>query len=377
MKNKKLLLVVSLMLAFAMLFGTVSVAAVDADAKSIVTTLPYPEVVPTTEAPTTEDGETEEETTQSEDYENGYNQGYDDGYNDGYGSGYNSGFMNGFWAGNSQGGNDETIFDKINGFFEDIEYQFLELQYQIMSYISNVRSYIMEILGISFIDEDYLAAAEQATLEDDAEAEALCEEFNYIMRKFHYDDIGEISVTKTAKVGIEVTECPGGELTKKLINPIIDEYLVDTEKEYDSTYVVEEIVLYPAGLVEAEKTENADGTTDYRFVLKAETSHFDGEDTCTVDPATKELYSLYDLYHYYCADVLAVEYFDYDPVVINHATILYKGATVTAKADAEGKLIAVQVDMPMAGSCQGVIGPVVLDVALDGYRNEGCVIEYK
>lgn len=364
MKKKNLLLIASLILTFAMLFSTVSLAA---DA-SVPTTAPGTgEPIVTTTVPTTEDGETEEETTNSEDYNNGYNDGYYDGYNDGYSSGYGNGFMNGFWAGTEEGNND-NIFQPIIDSFE-------EFRYKVISFFEGIKTYIRDLLGISYLDEDYLASAGQANLKDDEQAAALCEELEAAISAL--EDYEEpLNMTKTVKVDVEVTDCPGGQLTANLLNPVIENYLEDYTNTYDYGWHIQSVDLYPQALKEATKTVNADGTTDYKFVLIEESSYFDGDYTYTVDPDTGVFNSFYVLYHLYCADALRVEYFDYDPFVINHATILYPGATVTAKTDADGRLIALDIDMPLEGTCQGSVGPVTLTVDLAGYRNEGYTIEY-
>lgn len=363
MKNRKLIFAVALMLSIIMMFGTFSAAAAEETQ------------VPAT-GTQTEDALPEEGTTEDS-YYDGYEDGYYDGYGDGYGNGYNDGFNSGFGYGSDSQPAFPSIFDFIT-----------ELRWRLEELMDEIKDYIIDALMIDFpapnFDSAYLPAENQAVL--GADALALCEEFNAMVEAARY--VTETTtVTKTANVDIEVTDIIGGKLTEALINPILKEYLVaDTSTEVyyegDGIWNLQYIELYPEGLVSAKKTENADGTTDYEFVLKEEAAYFGGAEAeyvtvGIVNRGGNEVITE-GIYHDLCADTLDIEWFIYDfaPLQITGASINYPGATIKATTDAQGRFISLSVDMPVKGTGEAAAGLIRGNIALEGYRNEGYTFEY-
>lgn len=348
MKKRKIIFVVALMLSFVMMFGTFSAYAAEE------TILP-------------------EEGTIVGTYEDGYQNGYDEGYMDGYVNGYD----NGFAQGSNQNRYPTSIFDFI-----------VELRWRLEELMDDIKDYIIDALMIDFpapnFDSAYLPAENQAVL--GADALALCEEFNAMVEATRYVT-EKTTVTKTANVDIEVTDIMGGKLTEALINPILKEYLVadsSTEVYYegDGIWNLQYIELYPEGLVSAKKTENADGTTDYEFVLKEEATYFAGQegDYVTVgiiNQGGKEVITE-GIYHDLCADTLDIEWFifDFAPLQITGASINYPGATIKATTDAQGRFTTLSVDMPVKGTGEAAAGFIKGNIALEGYRNECYTFEY-
>ncbi|MBR6567319.1 MAG: hypothetical protein IKK60_01560 [Clostridia bacterium] len=363
MKNRKLIFAVALMLSIIMMFGTFSAAAAEET-----------QVPPT--GTQTEDALPEEGTTEDS-YYDGYEDGYYDGYGDGYGNGYNDGFNSGFGYGSDSQPAFPSIFDFIT-----------ELRWRLEELMDEINDYIIDALMIDFpapnFDSAYLPAENQAVL--GADALALCEEFNAMVEAARYVR-EKTTVTKTANVDIEVTDIMGGKLTEALINPILKEYLVadsSTEVYYegDGIWNLQYIELYPEGLVSAKKTENADGTTDYEFVLKEEAAYFGGAEAeyvtvGIVNQGGNEVITE-GIYHDLCADTLDIEWFIYDfaPLQITGASINYPGATIKATTDAQGRFISLSVDMPVKGTGEAAAGLIRGNIALEGYRNEGYTFEY-
>ena len=440
MKNKKLTLIASVILVIAMLFGTVTASATDlapttgAPVLESTTELETTEAPtteeptteePTTEEPTTEEPTTEETTTEPEDgwydnsdfeteeekeaydegfndgyfdgyndarddyngqdYDDGYNDGWDDGYESGEWDGYDEGYYDGYYEGYYEAMNSEkdvvTIFDRIDAFYEDLLERIELIKEKFIEFFQKLfKTGDYAVTEEAYPDTDFIPSPDQATLAGDEDAQALCDEFNALINNFP-DNHGGVDVTKTAEVGIEITDCPGGEIVKKLVQPVVDEYLVDSESteyfyEDDTVYFFQETYVTPEGLVSAKKTVNEDGTTDYEFKLISEACFYNGYYTYPVTIEDGEAVVNDYFYHYDVADVIIVEYFYYDEVAVTKAEIVYPGATITAKTDAQGRLTEYNIDMPVNGEATGKFGLVKVDIGLAGYRNEGYSMVY-
>ncbi len=359
MKKRNFKSIAAVLLVLSMLLG--SLTLVSASGTAVPTTAPGPtNVVPTTSST----GETE---TTNGSYDDGYNNGYDDGYSDGWNDGYGSGWNDGYYNGAEE---NKDIFTIIR---ERIE----EIRYNIQNFFKTLEKKIKAALGISDIDKNYLPSADITNLGEDVETYYLCKEFNEKMEALIYPQ-KPISYVKTAKVGIEITDCTGGKLVAGIVNPIVESYLVDdvTEYEYEQYYApgMQGVYVTPEGLTSAKKTVNEDGTTDYEFVLIEESTFYDGEEDYLLDSKGELGYGSF--YNYDVADVLLMDYFDADPAKIKKATIRYPGTTVKATADAEGRITALDILMPVEGSGKGQVYLISLDVEAKGYRNEGFTITY-
>lgn len=434
MKNTKFTKILSLIIAIAMIFSTVSISAVAfspvpvpdyTDITELPTTgaptteVPTTEVpttgVPTTEEPTTEEPTTtpseeetttlpeeEEETTEEKSdeywdgYEDGYEDGledgkyegeYDDGYEDGVYDGYYEGYYDGYYEGYYEAIQDMenkdvvTIFDKLDAFYADLVDRIYIIKYVFVDFIQRIfRTGDYAVTEIAIPDTDFIPDPDQATLAGDIDAAALCDEFNSLINSFILTH-EPVTVTDITTVDIEITDCPGGAIVKKIVQPVIDDFLLDynstdyfDEDEY--VYGFQETYVMPQGLTSAKKTVNEDGTTDYEFKLIAEASFYNGYNTYPVTIKDNEAVEADYFYHYNVADVVIVEAAYLDGITITKGEVVYPGATITAKTDAQGRLVKYDVNMPMRGEATGKAGLIKATVALEGYRNEGFTMVY-
>lgn len=379
MKNRKITFAVSLMLVFVMLFGTVSVAAVEES--FALTTAPL-----TTTAPAADDEE------KSDDYWDGYydgyydgieeieNEDYESGYEDGYYDGLDEGYWEGYYEGYYDGVNDvkgATVFDRIDDFIYEFRYRIEEFLYNVIDFFERLFK-TGDYAEPTYPDNtDFIPDSSQDNLADSYEAALLCLEFNDLINSFM--DISEpVTVTKNVDVGVQVNDLPA--VVTGIANSVIEQFVgtQSVTNEYEAgDYAgnVQPTDLYPEGVKIAEKTVNEDGTTDYKFVLIAEAAYYDGQDTYGVELVDGEIVEKY-LQHEDAADAIYIEYADLDPITITYAEIYYPGATITAKTDANGRLIAYDVNMPVEGTGVAKVGGITVTANIEGYRNEGFVMEY-
>lgn len=377
MKSYKKLL--SVIFAALMLFSSFSAVAVDTDTLTtdVLTTAP----------------DTDEEY--SDDYWDGYNDGYNDGYSDGENMDYETGYEEGYWNGTYDGywdGYYEGYYDGVNAYreptiFERFDNFNAELIYRIRSFIERIRDLFERIFQLGDYapttpvdpDADFIPDGTQKTLEGDAEAEALCLEFNDLIYNFKEVITEPLTITKNVDVGISVKDAPA--FLNNTINSIVEQFLIDasTTNNYvpgDYAYEVQSVELFPEGLTEATKTVNADGTTDYKFVVIEEASYYDGFSTYGVKYDDGEFYEGVYLQHDSVADTVYVEAAYFEGITITSAEINYPGATITAKTDAQGRLVQFDVNMPVQGKGNAKLAGITFAASLEGYRNEGFVIAY-
>ena len=249
-----------------------------------------------------------------------------------------------------------------------------------------LKGYRNESFDISYpdfdfdIDTDLIPDESQDTLEDDAEATAIIEEFQDIVNDTAAAIPDDATLTRTRELQVQITDCPGGKTVASILDPIIDNFTgetTDTEtlKEGETSYLLDTISLYPAGLITAEKTQNADGTTDYSFVLASEKAVFDGVRTYGVKYVDGAIIESALQHHYICMGVIP-EYLDLGPVTISSADIYYQGAIITAKVDAEGRLVSYNVTSTVEGTGTGKAGPIRATIGLAGNDTETIEIVY-
>lgn len=378
MKSKKISFVLIAMLVIAMLFGSVSVVAVDTTA----TTAPLTTTEPVVEEEKSDDywegyydgygaGYSDAE---SEDYDSGYDDGYNDGKYDGYMDGYYQGYYDGVNA-----FREPSIFEKFENFFYELRYRIEDFFYRIKDFFDRLFK-TGDYAPSTPVDPEagFIPDGSQPTLEGDEAAAALCEEFNALIENFKEIDEA-VAITKKVDVDLEVKDLPSA--VQSIANSVVEQFVIDdaTTNNYvagEYAYEVQSTQLFPAGLATAEKTVNEDGTTDYKFVVIAEAAYFDGNKTTGVKYIDGEFYHGVDLQHDYVADTLYVEYADLDPVVIKSAEIYYPGATITAKTDAKGRVIAYDIEMPVSGTGEAKLGLINVSTNVSGYRNEGFTAVY-
>ncbi len=372
MKSKKLSLVLSAILVITMLFGTFTAGAVD---------------VTETTVPVTDN-------EYSDEYWDGYYDGYDEGYSDAESEDYDSGYEDGYYDGMGEGyldGYYQGYYDGVNAFrepsvFEKVESFFYELKYRIEDFFYRIQNFFEMLFKTGDYapatpidpEADFIPDGSQPNLAGDEAAAALCEEFNALIEDFKEIDEA-VAITKKVDVAITAKDLPSA--VQGIANEIIEQFVINdaTTNNYgegEYAYEVQSTQLYPEGLAEATKTVNADGTTDYKFVVIAEAAYFDGHYTEGVKYENGQFYSGVGLQHDLVADTLYIEYADLGPVVIKSAEIYYPGATITAKTDANGRLIAYDVDMPVSGTGEAKISVIDIKASLEGYRNEGITAVY-
>ena len=421
MKNKKLMVVTSLLLAIVMAFSTFTVAAYDPVPVTEVTTTAAEETTtqvaeePTTEAPTeetttqaTEETTTEatEETTEepstdgeySEEYWNGYEDGYnaglsdgeyegeyEEGFEDGYDWGYEWGLEDGYYAGYYEGYYDAingnanqviTVFDRWDAFYEDLLERLENLKYTFIDFFEKLFKIggYAEYDPAEITDTSFIPDASQPSLEGDEAATALCDEFNNLINGYANGDHPEVYITRRFETIVNLVDCTGGPLVKNIAQDIIDTNIVQSDYTlyyYDGEYVsMLWTGIYPEGLTSATKTVNEDGSIDYEFKLIEEATFYDGYDTYAVAlDENDEVVYLYDFYHDYVGYTIYVPYLEVDPAAITKAEIVYPGATITAKVDAEGRLASYNVLMPVKGDGEAKISLIKAKASLEGESN--------
>lgn len=425
MKNRKLTAIVSLVLAIVMLCSSIPAAAFDivptgtptTEAGPIETTTAIgfePTTAPADETTTAPADETttlpEDETTteptteddRSEDYWDGYEDGYEDGYDEGYDEGfwdgyydydsgddyyegYYDGYYNGYYEGLEEGrGEVITIFDRWDAFRWDFMERIEMFKIVFVEFFQRIfRTGDFAVIDPAEIeDTSFIPDGTQTTLEDDEEAAALCEEFNTLINGFIAGNHPDVKVTRRFDTIVNLIDCTGGPLVKNIAQKVIDNNIVQNTREeyyYEGyyAYLVQETNIYPSGLTVAEKTVNEDGTTDYKFVLAEEACFFDGYDTYAVrfNEFGDVMYSDY-YQHDEVAYTLYVEYIDAEPAAVTRAEIQYPGATITAKTDAEGRLVTYDIEMPVKGAGEAKISFIKASVELEGESNMYFDFEY-
>jgi hypothetical protein len=329
------------------------------------------------------------EEYEGEDYDSGWDDGYHEGYYDGEGNGYYDGYYDGYYEGYYEAIQDMenkdvvTIFDRWDAFIEDLRDRMEYIIYEIKDFFAKLfktGDYAPEV-PIDPDDSDYIdfiPEGFEGTLADDENAAAICEEFNGLINSFAEGVPADVAITKAVNVDVQATELP--QVVQKIVQPVIENFLVDDSTtnyyyEGDWAYNVQSTGLMPQYLKVAEKTVNEDGTTDYRFEVIEEAAYYDGYRTRGVRMIDGEV-AYYTLQHEYIADAIYVEDGYLDPITVTNAKIVYPGATVTAKTDAQGRLIEYDVNMPVKGEATGKAGFITATVSLSGYRNEGFVMDY-
>ena len=326
------------------------------------------------------------EEYEGEDYDSGYDDGWDDGYDwgesDGYYDGYDDGYYEGYYDAIQDMENKDviTIFDRWDAFIEDLRERVEDFLYRIKDFFQKIfktGDYAPQE-PVDPDDSGFIPGYFENTLVDDENAKAVCNEFNDLVNNFIQGAHEDVNITKTVDVDVQANDLP--QVVQAIVQPVIENFLVSDSStiffyEGDWTNGVQSTKLMPQFLTVAEKTVNEDGTTDYRFEVIEEAAYYDGYETRGVRKIDGEIY-YYTLQHEYIADALYVEYGYLDPVTITSAKITYPGATVTAKTDAQGRLIKYDINMPVEGEATGKIGMIRASVVLSGHRNEGFTMDY-
>ncbi len=191
---------------------------------------------------------------------------------------------------------------------------------------------------------------------------------------------GNATVNKLEDVTVEITDCPGGAVVKNIVQPVVDSFVGTVQREYvfengenEDGRTLDSVVapfgrkasLVADALASAKAYEGKDDNRFLCFVIADELSFFDG--TTTISP----------IYHESILDTLNLTTLDMSPIEITQAEMYYRGATVTAVIDSQGRLTALQHILPIDGACTGKAAFISATVGLAGSMTTDWAIEYK
>ena len=165
---------------------------------------------------------------------------------------------------------------------------------------------------------------------------------------------GSCHFKKDSTVSLQITDCPGGNTVKNIIQPVVDNLAGSStwEADYNNGANPDGGQLYNAltpGDRDAALTEEACASATavaagdgYKMtvVIKSERSTFDGTNTT------------YPVYHQTVTDPLNLATLDI-PLTITAADMSYAGATVEVTVDGEGRITLMTLKMPIEGSGTG------------------------
>ena len=188
---------------------------------------------------------------------------------------------------------------------------------------------------------------------------------------------GKVHFKKDSTVNLQVTDCPGGNTVKNIIQPIVDDLAGSSTKEGDYDNGVNADggnfynVLTPGDRDAALTEEACESATavaagdGYKLtvVIKAETSVYDGTNTT------------YPVYHQTVTDPLNLATLDI-PLTITAADMSYAGATINVTVDGEGRITEFDLKMPIEGSGSGKAGFISATVGIAGSLDDTYTFTY-
>lgn len=179
---------------------------------------------------------------------------------------------------------------------------------------------------------------------------------------------GSVHLKKDSTVAITITDCPGGDTVKNIVQGVVDNYAGSSTKEYDYNNGADadggklynritpgdrDAALTEAGIANATCVADGDGYK-MTITLVSEKATFDG--TNTVNPANHES----------CLDPLNLATLDVNPITITNADMTYPGATLEVTVDGQGRMTVFSVKLPLSGSGTGGMGFIKATVGLEG-----------
>ncbi len=191
---------------------------------------------------------------------------------------------------------------------------------------------------------------------------------------------GNATVNKLEDVTVEITDCPGGQIVKNIVQPVVDSFSGTVQREYvfengesEEGRTLNSLIepygenaaLVAEAIASAKAYEGKDGNRFLCFVVVAEESVYDG------------LTTTYPAYHSLVVSPLNLGAIDLSPIEITQAEMYYPGAAVTAVIDSQGRLTALQHVLPIEGTCTGEASIISATVGLSGSMTTDFVIEYK
>lgn len=188
---------------------------------------------------------------------------------------------------------------------------------------------------------------------------------------------GSCHFKKDSTVSLQITDCPGGNTVKNIIQPIVDNLAGSSawEADYNNGVNPDGGQLYNAltpGDRDAALTEEACASATavaagdgYKMtvVIKPEKSTYDGTNTT------------YPVYHEQITNPLNLATLDI-PLEITAADMSYAGATVEVTVDGEGRITLMTLKMPIEGSGSGKAGFISATVGIAGSLDDTYTITY-
>jgi hypothetical protein len=190
---------------------------------------------------------------------------------------------------------------------------------------------------------------------------------------------GKVHIKKDSTVSLQITDCPGGNLVKNIVQPVVDNLAGAStwEDDYENGVTPEGGKFYNAitpgdrdaaltvdAVASASATADGDGYK-MTITLKPETSKFDG--TNTTDP----------VFHKQITNPLNLAEIDLgDAIQITAADMSYAGATLNVAVDGEGRITSLGLKMPIEGSGTGKAGPINATIGIAGSLDDVYTMTY-
>ena len=190
---------------------------------------------------------------------------------------------------------------------------------------------------------------------------------------------GKVHIKKDSTVSLQITDCPGGNLVKNIVQPVVDNLAGAStwEDDYENGVTPEGGKFYNAitpgdrdAALTVDAVASASATADgagYKMTitLKPETSKFDG--TNTTDP----------VFHKQITNPLNLAEIDLGgAIVITAADMSYAGATLDVAVDGEGRITSLGLKMPIEGSGTGKAGPINATIGIAGSLDDVYTMTY-
>lgn len=189
---------------------------------------------------------------------------------------------------------------------------------------------------------------------------------------------GSVHLNKVSTVAITITDCPGGDSVKSIVQGVVDRYATTSTKDIDYNNGTDpdggklynritpgdrDSALTEAGIANATCVADGDGYK-MSITLVSEKATFDG--TNTVNPS----------HHESCLDPLNLATLDVSPITITNADMTYPGATLEVTVDGQGRMTLFSVKLPLSGSGTGGMTFIKATVGLEGSLDDVYTFTY-
>lgn len=189
---------------------------------------------------------------------------------------------------------------------------------------------------------------------------------------------GTVELHRVQAIDVKVTDCPGGDSVRKIIDPVVQKMLSNTDVTFtfnngtDADGHTLNDRVYPGGrqaalteadIASASAAAEGDG---YKITLKivGEQSTYDGTNT------------VYPVHHETIMDPLNLATINMDPIKLTSATMDYPGADVELTVDGQGRVTRLYIYMPIDGSGSGGVGFIKATVGVGGSLTDELTFTY-